>query len=152
MTASLAPVAPLHCDMPETALNGHIVVFRTLRRLAIQAYIVNDSSLKVGSPQTANPVYSWVYGSLFLERKPFPTIYSKFTLLPNLVQLQYANISMVASSITDAFSKQSATWPVAKSPATVSPIDNILIADCHFHNYPCIMALVSIKQLKAMHP
>ena len=66
MTASLAPVAPPHCEMLETALSGYVVVFRTLRRLAIQAYIMNDSSLKVGSPQTTNPVYSRVYGSLML--------------------------------------------------------------------------------------
>lgn len=59
---------------------------------------------------------------------------------------------MVASSITDAIPNARATEPVAKSPATVSPIDNILIADCHFHNYPCIKALVSIKQSKAIHP
>ena len=85
MTASLAPVAPPHCEMLETAFSGYVVVFRTLRRLAIQAYIMNDSSLKVGSPQTTNPVYSRVYGSLILERKPFPTIYSEFTLLPDLV-------------------------------------------------------------------
>ena len=59
---------------------------------------------------------------------------------------------MVTSSTTDAIPMQSATEPVAKSPATVSPIDNILIADCHFHNYPCIKALASIKQSKAIHP
>lgn len=44
---------------------------------------------------------------------------------------------MVTSSMTDANPSVSATGPVAKRPATVSPIDNILIADCHFHNYPC---------------
>lgn len=42
---------------------------------------------------------------------------------------------MVTSSMTDAIHSVSATGPVAKITATVSPIDNILIAD--FHNYPC---------------
>ena len=44
---------------------------------------------------------------------------------------------MVTSSMTDTNPNARATEPVVKSPATVSPIDNILIADCHFHNYPC---------------
>ena len=59
---------------------------------------------------------------------------------------------MVTSSMTDANPSVSATGPVAKRPATVSPIDNILIADCHFHNYPCTKALTSIKVSKAIHP
>ena len=59
---------------------------------------------------------------------------------------------MVTSSMTDAIPSVSATGPVAKRPATVSPIDNILIADCHFHNYPCTKALASINISKAIHP
>ena len=39
---------------------------------------------------------------------------------------------MVTSSMTDANPNERATEPVVKSPATVSPMDNILIADCHF--------------------
>ena len=58
---------------------------------------------------------------------------------------------MVTSSMTDAIPSVSATGPVAKRPATVCPIDNILIADCHFHNYPCTKALASIKVSKAIH-
>lgn len=52
----------------------------------------------------------------------------------------------------DANPNARATEPVVKSPATVSPMDNILIADCHFHNYPCTKALTSIKVSKAIHP
>lgn len=59
---------------------------------------------------------------------------------------------MVTSSMTDAIPSVSATGPVAKRPATVSSIDNILIADYHFHNYPCTKALTSIKVSKAIHP
>ena len=59
---------------------------------------------------------------------------------------------MVTSSVTDANPNTRATEPVVKCPATVSPMDNILIADCHFHNYPCTKALASIKVSKAIHP
>lgn len=59
---------------------------------------------------------------------------------------------MVTSSMKDANPNTRATEPVAKRPAIVSPIDNILIADCHFHNYPCTKALTSIKVSKAILP
>lgn len=59
---------------------------------------------------------------------------------------------MVTSSMTDANPNARATEPVVKNPATVSPMDNILIADCHFNNYPCTKALTSIKVSKAIHP
>ena len=59
---------------------------------------------------------------------------------------------MGTSSMTDTNPTARATEPVAKRPATVSPMDNILIADCHFHNYPCTKALASIKVSKAIHP
>lgn len=59
---------------------------------------------------------------------------------------------MVTSSMTAATPSVNATGPVAKRPAIVIPIDNILIADCHFYNYPCTKSLTSIKVSKAMHP